>query len=122
MASANEPNGDRGQRPMTTRHPDVVPKPQISPAKRWSSGRTLSVNPAGRHPTPAPGRWSVRSADVGWEQLRAGIDLPFDPAVTVPPLTEVELGVAHPSAVADVEAEAHHEVVRAPGRRRHRRA
>jgi hypothetical protein len=50
---------------------------------------------------------------VGWEQLRVGIDLPFDPAVTVPPLTEVELGVAHPPAVDDVEAEAHHEVVRA---------
>ena len=50
---------------------------------------------------------------MGWEQLRVGIDLPFDPAVTVPPLTEVELGVAHPPPVDDVEAEAHHEVVRA---------
>ena len=59
---------------------------------------------------------------VGWEQLRVGIELPFDPAVTVPPLTEVELGVAHPPPVDDVEAEAHHEVVAPSRRRRDRRA
>jgi len=52
---------------------------------------------------------------VGWEQLRAGIRLPFDSAVTVPSLTEVELGAAHPRPVDDVQGQAHHEVVRALG-------
>ena len=51
---------------------------------------------------------------MGWEQLRDGIGLPFDPAVVVPPLTEIELGVAHPPPVGDVEAESHDEVVAGP--------
>lgn len=37
--------------------------------------------------------------------------LPFDPAVTVPQLTEVELGVDHPPPIGDVEAAARDEVV-----------
>lgn len=48
---------------------------------------------------------------MGWEQLRAGVELPFDPAVTVPTLTEIDLGVAHPPAVSDVESAARDDVV-----------
>jgi hypothetical protein len=46
-----------------------------------------------------------------WEQLQNGIDLPFDPALVVPELHEVELPVPQPPAVADVEAAARAEVV-----------
>ncbi len=48
---------------------------------------------------------------MGWEQLRHGVELPFDPAVVVPELTEIELGVAHPAPVPDVEAAARDAVV-----------
>ena len=37
IASANDPNGDCGQRPITTRRPAAVPNPQISPVKRSTS-------------------------------------------------------------------------------------
>ena len=50
---------------------------------------------------------------VGWEQLHAGVVLPIEPSITVPRLTRVELPVPDPPAVADVEAAAREEVVRA---------
>src|SRR6476620_10232438 len=37
MTWANEPMGDRAHTPTTTRRPDVRPKPQISPSKRFST-------------------------------------------------------------------------------------
>jgi hypothetical protein len=46
-----------------------------------------------------------------WEQLLAGVDLPFHPDLTVPPLTEIALALPNPVAVADVEAAAHQQVV-----------
>lgn len=48
---------------------------------------------------------------MGWEQLRAGIDLPFDPAVTIPELHEVRLDVPSPEPVTDPEAAARRDVV-----------
>ena len=48
---------------------------------------------------------------MGWDQLRAGIALPIDPAITVPRLTEVQLPVPAPAPVGDVEASARDEVV-----------
>ncbi|MET0146810.1 MAG: lactate racemase domain-containing protein [Ilumatobacteraceae bacterium] len=48
---------------------------------------------------------------MGWEQLRVGVELPFDPAVVVPELTEIELGVTHPPPVPDVERATRDEVV-----------
>jgi hypothetical protein len=48
---------------------------------------------------------------VGWEQLHAGITLPIDPSITVPPLTRVELDVPEPPPIADVEGAAREEVV-----------
>jgi hypothetical protein len=41
---------------------------------------------------------------VGWEQVKRGVDLPFDPRITIPLLHEVELDVPSPDPVADVEA------------------
>ena len=46
-----------------------------------------------------------------WEQLLEGVQLPFHPAVTVPPLTEISLPIPHPDPVDDVEALAHRQVV-----------
>ena len=47
----------------------------------------------------------------GWEQLRAGVRLPFDPALEVPVLHEVRLSVPDPDPVSDVEAAARRSVV-----------
>ena len=50
---------------------------------------------------------------MGWEQLRVGVALPFDPTVTVPPLTEIDLGVIHPRPVDDVERAVRDDIVAA---------
>ncbi len=55
---------------------------------------------------------AVRSRAMGWEQLHAGIELPIDPAITIPRLTEVELAVPEVDPVGDVEAAARDEVTR----------
>lgn len=44
---------------------------------------------------------------MNWDQLVAGIELPFDADLKVPALTEVRLDVPHPTPVADVAAAAH---------------
>ncbi|MSZ05383.1 MAG: hypothetical protein F2700_13145, partial [Actinobacteria bacterium] len=36
-----------------------------------------------------------------WQQLSRGIDLPFDPALQIPRLVEVELAVIEPQPIAD---------------------
>lgn len=46
-----------------------------------------------------------------WDQLSAGIDLPFDPALTIPALHEVALAIPDPAPVADVEAAARQSVI-----------
>lgn len=48
---------------------------------------------------------------MGWEQLRAGVDLPFHPDLVVPELHEIDLPVPVAEPVADVEAAAHDGVV-----------
>lgn len=48
-----------------------------------------------------------------WEQLEAGVDLPFHPDLVVPTLHEIRLDVPQPLPVDDVEGAAHAEVVRA---------
>ena len=50
-------------------------------------------------------------ATSGWEQLRAGVDLPFHPDLTIPTLHEVRLAVHDPDPVADVEDAARRSVV-----------
>lgn len=52
-------------------------------------------------------------AEIGssWEQLRAGVDLPFHPELTVPELHEVRLAVPDPDPVADVEAASRRAVI-----------
>lgn len=47
----------------------------------------------------------------GWDQLRAGVDLPFHPDISVPALIEVELPVPTSVAVPDVQAQARQAVV-----------
>ena len=84
MASANEPNGDA--RPATD--DDPAPRRRAEAAdladEALVPGRTPSVNP-GRPGIPRLGTAPRTYAPlVGWEQLRAGIDLPFDPAVDRP--------------------------------------
>ena len=49
---------------------------------------------------------------MGWDQLQTGVELPIDPAITVPPLTEVKLPVPASEPVGDVEAAVRHEVTR----------
>ena len=46
------------------------------------------------------------------EQLNAGIELPIDPAIRIPHLTEVELAVPEADPIGDVEAAARDEVTR----------
>ena len=46
-----------------------------------------------------------------WEQLLAGVELPFHPDLTVPRLHEVRLPIPQPPAVDDVAATAHQRVV-----------
>ena len=41
---------------------------------------------------------------MGWDQVQRGVDLPFDPRITIPTLHEVELDVPSPTPIADVEA------------------
>jgi len=53
----------------------------------------------------------VATRATPWEQLEAGIQLPFPPGLVVPDLHEVELPIPRPDAVADVEAAAHGEVL-----------
>jgi hypothetical protein len=48
---------------------------------------------------------------VGWEQLHAGITLPIEPSISIPPLTRVELAGPARTAVADVEGATREEVV-----------
>jgi hypothetical protein len=47
---------------------------------------------------------------VGWEQLQRGVDLPIDPAITIPPLTEVAVPVRPTRPIDDVEAAVRDEV------------
>src|SRR3954471_1835322 len=47
-----------------------------------------------------------------FDQLRAGVTLPFDPALEVPALHEVAIDVPGPDPVDDSEAAAHEAVVR----------
>ena len=44
---------------------------------------------------------------MSWEQLAAGVDLPFDPALVVPELHPYPLDVPSPPAVDDIERAAH---------------
>lgn len=44
---------------------------------------------------------------MSWEQLAAGVELPFDVELTVPPLHRYPLDVPSPPAVPDVERAAH---------------
>jgi hypothetical protein len=46
-----------------------------------------------------------------WQQLLAGVELPFHPDLTVPALHEVRLPIPHPEPVDDVCAAAHARVV-----------
>ncbi len=48
---------------------------------------------------------------MGWEQLRAGVTLPFDPAIELPELFEVDLPVPSCDPVEDVEVAATEQVV-----------
>jgi len=47
----------------------------------------------------------------GWGQLRAGVELPFHPDLTVPPLHEIRLAIPDPAPVNDVEAAARSAVI-----------
>ncbi|MFN6118944.1 MAG: lactate racemase domain-containing protein [Actinomycetes bacterium] len=53
----------------------------------------------------------MAAASGPWEQLLAGVHLPFHPDLTVPELHEVELAVPDPPAIGDVAAAAHERVV-----------
>lgn len=53
----------------------------------------------------------VAETGAGWEQLRAGVDLPFHPDLRVPDLHEVRLAVPDPEPVADVEDGARRAVI-----------
>lgn len=48
---------------------------------------------------------------MGWDQLAAGVELPFDASITIPDLHEVELTVPTAPPVPDVERAAHDTVV-----------
>ncbi|MEY2960093.1 MAG: hypothetical protein RLZZ01_2661 [Actinomycetota bacterium] len=48
---------------------------------------------------------------MSWDQLAAGVELPFDPAVTVPTLHRLELDVPSPPVVTDVETAAYDAIV-----------
>ena len=48
----------------------------------------------------------VAETGAGWEQLRAGVDLPFHPDLRIPVLHEVRLAVPDPEPLADVESAA----------------
>lgn len=50
---------------------------------------------------------------MSWEQLAAGVELPFDPALTVPELHRYPLDVPSPPAVPDVERGAYDAAVAA---------
>ncbi len=47
---------------------------------------------------------------MGWEQLQTGVTLPFDPAMQVPALFEIELDLPDPPPIVDVEDAAYAEV------------
>jgi hypothetical protein len=53
---------------------------------------------------------SVRTVNP-WEQLLAGVELPFDANLTIPALTEVALPIPQPDPIADVEGHARQQVV-----------
>lgn len=53
----------------------------------------------------------MSEARSGWEQLRAGVRLPFDPDLQVPKLHEVRLSVPDPDPVTDVEGTARRSVI-----------
>lgn len=55
------------------------------------------------------GRTTV--APVSLEQLRTGIQLPFDPAITLPELHEVTIDLPTPESVDDIEAAARRGVI-----------
>lgn len=44
---------------------------------------------------------------MSWDQLAAGVELPFDPELTVPELYRMPLDVPSPPAVGDIERAAH---------------
>jgi hypothetical protein len=48
---------------------------------------------------------------MSWEQLAAGVDLPFDPALVIPELFPYELSVPSPPAVGDIEQAAYERAV-----------
>lgn len=52
---------------------------------------------------------------MSWEQLAAGVELPFDPDLVVPSMHRLTLDVPSPPAVPDVERAAHEAVVQTFG-------
>ena len=53
----------------------------------------------------------MATSGSSWDRLSNGIDLPFDPELRVPGLTEVRLAVPDPEPVADVARACHDAVV-----------
>lgn len=50
-------------------------------------------------------------ADVNWDEIVQGVELPFHPDLKVPALTEVRLALPYTEPIADVETAAHTDVV-----------
>ena len=57
------------------------------------------------------GMGEVGIGKKGWEQLRAGIDLPFHADLHIPELTEIRLAIPSPELVTDVVATTRHAVI-----------
>jgi hypothetical protein len=63
------------------------------------------------HGSTRPGYRSGMADGTGpWEQLMAGVQLPFHPNLQVPQLVEVELPIPRPEPVADIEGTARQQV------------
>ena len=73
IASANAPNGEEVHRPMTTRTPAAVPKPQISPSKRCTSRQSIGRDRCHAGSLGSGTSSASSSSDVGARGV--GIDL-----------------------------------------------
>lgn len=56
-------------------------------------------------------RCGMAGSSSSWQQLSAGVELPFDPLLSVPTMHEVRLTVPSPDPVADVEKAVHDAVL-----------
>src|SRR4029453_10725267 len=74
--------------------------------------RRAESSDRGSHPRIEQPRQRAYARPMSWDQLAAGVELPFADDLVIPDLHEYALDVPSPPAITDIEAAAHEAAVR----------